>query len=183
MLFVFLNECIGGRTRVVSASVTFIFFGLGEVAINLVSIFMNYFRHYFVLQGVTIGLAGFLFLGFAESPFFAYKKLTLGHLYSIARFIISKNFPDQDSRAKATLEVQRLMGIEALLEAERPSIKLKNLGHHRFDAHNPERAYLALPDSSEKYSAREGRASTLIPGFTTDCTRMSLSPAKRAKGS
>lgn len=138
--------------RVISASVTFIFFGLGEVAINLISIFMNYFRYYFVLQGVTIGLSGVLFLFFCESPFYTYKKKTLGDVYSIAQFIISKNFAKKDERELATLEVQKLMGIDSLLANDNSSLSLNQSKSETFHEVNPELTYLTLPDSSETYT-------------------------------
>lgn len=159
VLFVFLNECIGGKMRVVSASVTFIFFGLGEVAINLVSVFMNYFKYYFVLQSVTIGLAGVLLFFFRESPFYTYKKRTLGDLYTIARYIISKNFETKNERQRALLEVQKLMGIDSLLVDEAYQAGVDKPNSKAYLEDHPELTYLTLPNSSEKYTLSDSNDS------------------------
>jgi hypothetical protein len=139
---------VGGDLRVVSISITFIFYGLGEIGINLVSIFMNYYKYYFVLQGITVGLTGVLFFFICESPFYTYKMQTLGDFYSVAKFIIFRNFDDKNERLKVIAKVQKLIGIDNLV-GQSNTILVNDFDHYQGD--NQEISRLTLPDSSEAY--------------------------------
>ena len=143
-----MNECIGGKLRVVSVSITFIFFGLGEIAINLISIVMNYFKYYFILQGITIGFTGILFFYIYESPYYLYKKKTLGDFYTVSKLMILRNFKNLKNRETAILKVQRLLGIEELLANQKGTIFLKNIEENILISENTEKSYLAFSNAS-----------------------------------
>mgnify|MGYP001800833039 CR=1 FL=1 len=144
----YLNESIGGKLRVVSASITFIFFGVGEIGINLVSVFMNYYKWFFLLQGLTFSLSGLCVFYFCESPFYSYKKRTLGHLHHICTYIIDQNFRDSQQRKQAVGKVRHLLGIQGLVETHRlPSYKESS---NEYFSDDRELSYFTLPDSSEQ---------------------------------
>ena len=111
---------------------------------------MNYYKYYFVLQGVTVGLAGFSLIYFCESPFYSYKKKTLGHLYRICNYIISKNFEDEYKQKNALGEVQRLMGIDQVFKTCQENIYKQTINKNLYIEDNQEMSYFTLPDSSQK---------------------------------
>jgi hypothetical protein len=137
--------------RVVSVSITFIFFGLGEIGINLISIFMNYYKSYFILQGVAIGLSGITFFFFCESPFYTFKKKTLGDLYSICTYIISKNFEKPRKKKEAIFKVQEILGIKKIMGLQSPLTYSSNNGKNSYFEDNAELNYLSFASSSDKY--------------------------------
>ena len=71
---IYLNETLGGKFRVISNSLIFIFWGTGGVAVNIHSIWFNHYKYYFYIQILSVFIPFFLMMWLPKSPFFLCKQ-------------------------------------------------------------------------------------------------------------
>lgn len=71
---IYLNETLGGKYRIMSNSLMFIFWGSGGIIVNVHSIWFNYYKDYFCIQFIGILIPFFLQMFLPKTPFFLYSK-------------------------------------------------------------------------------------------------------------
>lgn len=109
--------------RVKSPSLTFMIYGLGQIALNLIAMFIDYYKYYFALQGIAILLTSLFYLYFDESIFYAYKKKSLGKVFRIATYIAKKNHPNLSVFKRKVQEISFYLGLGELLGIAEDNIK------------------------------------------------------------
>ena len=73
-----MNEIIGGTFRVPSTGICITFFGLGQIFLNIIMIFMHNYRTLILFQGYCSIALSISYFFLVESPFYLYKKRSLG---------------------------------------------------------------------------------------------------------
>ena len=99
ILFIFVNESIGGKLRVPSSIIIFMVFGCSQIFLNLLIPLMGGYRVLFTVQGCTIFGAGLFTLLYTETPFFQYRKRTFGHLRRSLEYIARFNHSKEEVEA------------------------------------------------------------------------------------
>ena len=119
--------------RVKSPSLTFIIFGIGQIVLNILAQFINFYKFYFALQGFSILIASLFYLYFQESIFFTYKKKSLGKVLKIATYIAQKNHSKGSKFRKVIRDVAEYLGIRELIfskaELEKQVIQSEETRH------------------------------------------------------
>ena len=70
---IYLNETLGGKYRIMSNSLIFIFWGAGGVIVNIHSIWFNHYKYYFFIQMISGLIPFIMMMCLPKSPFFLYK--------------------------------------------------------------------------------------------------------------
>ena len=87
MVFIYCNEVIGSDLR--SKSIAFLFFswGLGEIMINVLNIWITHYKWNFFIQLISLAVLGFTYIILQESPYVLYKIKNIRELYTSLKYI------------------------------------------------------------------------------------------------
>ena len=87
MVYIYCNEVIGGSLRSKSNGFLFLSWGLGEIMVNVLNIWITHYKVNFLLQFATIALLGLTYFFLQESPYVLYKLKDVGQLYATLKYI------------------------------------------------------------------------------------------------
>ena len=121
---IYLNETIGGQFRELSNSIVFIFYGLGGVAANVISIWWNYFRVYACIQLALAGLASIGLCMLPKTPYFLYFRGQYRQMVAVLTRMASVNRVDDWSRSVRPKLEQEIQRIERIKQVRQESARL-----------------------------------------------------------
>lgn len=108
----FLNESLGGRLRVISLPLIFVSKSCGLLFLAISYYFVNDYRWHSILQlGIMLAIGPFYWL-YSETPFFAYRNLSLADVYSISKKIAYFNFAKKEARIRSNYIFKMLFDID-----------------------------------------------------------------------
>lgn len=90
-MYIYCSEIIGGNLRLSTTALCFVSFGLGEVCLNIFMIFIHDFKTLILFQGYCLTLISIGYIFFIESPFFLYKKGSMGSMLKCLTYISKVN--------------------------------------------------------------------------------------------
>jgi MFS family permease len=129
MVFIYCNEVIGSSLRSKSNGFLFFSWGLGEIMINVLNIWITNYKVNFLIQFIPLFFLGATYLILQESPYVLYKLKNIGELYSSLKYIAIMNKKD-DKIVAAELDKQ--FAIEKVAAG-----KLDNIDSFRLMRINP----------------------------------------------
>lgn len=91
MVFIYCNEIIGSDLRSKSNGFLFFSWGLGEIMVNVLNIWITNYRFNFLLQFIPLLLLGACYFILQESPYVLYKLKNIGELYNVLKYIGVRN--------------------------------------------------------------------------------------------
>ena len=91
MVYIYCNEIIGSGLRSRANGYLFLSWGMGEIMVNVINIWITDYRFNFLLQFAPIFLLGAAYFYLQESPYLLYKLKRISELYSVLRFIGIQN--------------------------------------------------------------------------------------------
>jgi len=127
MVFIYINEVIGSDLRSKATGFLFLSWGLGEIMINVLNIWITHYKVNFLIQFLPLTLLGVTYLTLQESPYLLYKLKNIGELYSSLKFIGLKN---GRSEQFVTQELDRRLAIDKVVQGnlgDIDSFRLKRL--------------------------------------------------------
>ena len=96
MVFIYVNEILGGSLREKSNAILFFFWALGEIVINLINIGIREYKLNFIVQIIPILALGPFFYYIKESPYVLYKIRNIKKLFNVLYFIGKENRKDKE---------------------------------------------------------------------------------------
>jgi MFS family permease len=127
MVFIYVNEVIGSDLRSKANAFLFLSWGLGEIMINVVNIWITHYKVNFFIQFLPLTLLGVTYLMLQESPYLLYKLKNIGELYSSLKYIGIRN---GRSEQFITQELDRRLAIDKVVQGnleDIDSFRLKRL--------------------------------------------------------
>lgn len=87
MQVLYINEVIGSGLRSKSVGIVFLFWGIGGIVVNFSNAFIVDYKINYLIQLITLVVAGLGYLSFVESPFLLYKLKKIKQLYQTLVYI------------------------------------------------------------------------------------------------
>ena len=119
MVFIYVNEILGGSLREKSNAILFFFWALGEIVINLINIGITYYKINFIVQIIPILALAPFFYYIRESPYVLFKVRNIKRLFNVLYFIGKENKKNKeeifnDLSKELKIEELDISGIDVL---------------------------------------------------------------------